>query len=74
MKLILREKVGYITAIFRIAIYGLYVKEEIISLASEWQNVTKQRVTNTNPSPNSNSNHNPNPYPNPNLTLLQICF
>jgi hypothetical protein len=40
MKLILREKVGYITAIFRIAIYGLYVKEEIISLASEWQNVT----------------------------------
>ena len=44
----------------------------IISLASEWQNVTKQRFTNTIPIPNTNSNPNPNPYPN--LTLLQVCF
>jgi hypothetical protein len=33
--------------------------EEIISLASEWQNVTKQRFTNTNPTPDTNSNPNP---------------
>jgi hypothetical protein len=43
--------------------------EEVISLTSEWQNVTKQRFTNTNPIPNTNSNHNPNI-----LNLLQVCF
>jgi hypothetical protein len=45
----------------------------IISLASEWQNVTKQRFYkhyNSIPNTNSNPNHNPNP----NLILLQVCF
>jgi hypothetical protein len=46
-------------------------KRLIISLASEWQNVTKQRFyKHYNPIPNTNSN----PNHNPNLILLQVCF
>jgi hypothetical protein len=42
--------------------------EEIISLASKWQNVTSNGFTNTNSTPNTFSDPNPNPYPNPNPT------
>ena len=47
--------------------FYVWMLEEVISLASEWQNVAKQQFyTNTSSIPNSNSN--PNHNPNTNLT------
>jgi hypothetical protein len=50
----------------------LQITEEVISLVSKWQNVRKQRFTNTNPIPNTNTNPTQSLFLNQSLKKKKI--